>query len=264
MKFKYIFLFFLITQFKFSIGSSDSLTNKNRIVTDLITEYYNNFDKIQLYNGIGYSRIVDKNLYSTKLTYINTIIDSEVSESDFAYSIEMYQNLPFDSYFWVNYNYSKGKIIPNHKFYFQIYKNLPLGFVPNAGFRYMRAENINSISNIYIYTFGLEKYYGRYWLSINNYFYRENNENIFSFNAEARMFYNNEKSHISVKSGIGNITSNFANEDRGYLKDKNAFISSEIKHRLNSRYYIKSYGIIDFNSTEILKYTFAFYLGIEF
>ncbi|MCE5348231.1 MAG: YaiO family outer membrane beta-barrel protein [Bacteroidales bacterium] len=107
------------------------------------------------------------------------------SAIEFQVEAEAYPRLSEKNYAYLNYAFSPGKYFPGHKAAVEIWQVLPEGWSISAGMKYYYFDR-----NIFIAGTSLEKYLGKYWLSVKGFVYFKDNGPTTSGYFNARRYFN--------------------------------------------------------------------------
>jgi YaiO family outer membrane protein len=84
--------------------------------------------------------------------------------------VEAYPRLSAKNYAYLAYAFSPGSYFPGHRAAVEVWQTLPAGWAASAGMNYYYFNR-----NIFIALASVEKYLGRYWLSLRAYLYFKDN-----------------------------------------------------------------------------------------
>lgn len=101
----------------------------------------------------------------------NAIIgDPTPDKTEWQLEVEAYPKLSSKNYAYLAYAFSPGIYFPGHRAAVEIWQVLPAGWAVSAGLNYYYFDR-----NIFIALASVEKYLGRYWLSLKGYLYFKDN-----------------------------------------------------------------------------------------
>jgi YaiO family outer membrane protein len=110
------------------------------------------------------------NIGNANIGEIRSATDSLISKADHStewqLSAEAFPKFSDKNYAYLAYAYSPGSYFPTHRAAVEIWQVLPAGWGVSAGMNYYYFNR-----NIYIALASVEKYVGRYWLSLKGYLY---------------------------------------------------------------------------------------------
>lgn len=86
--------------------------------------------------------------------------------AEMQFEVEAYPKISSRNYAFISYAFSPGSHFPSHRTAFEIWQVLPAGWVASAGLNYYRFDR-----NIFISAASVEKYAGKYWLSLKGFLY---------------------------------------------------------------------------------------------
>lgn len=91
---------------------------------------------------------------------------SAIRATELQFEAEAYPRLSAKNYAYLDYAYSPGQYFPRHKAAAEIWQVLPKGWAVSAGLNYYYWRH-----NIFIASASVEKYLGKYWISVKGYVY---------------------------------------------------------------------------------------------
>ncbi len=110
---------------------------------------------------------------------------------------EAYPKLSDKNYAYVAYAFSPGKYFPGHRAAMEIWQVLPAGWVISGGLNYYYFDR-----NIFIGTASVEKYTGKYWISLKGFIYFKDNGPTTSGYLTVRRYFN-DYNFLQVAMGAG-------------------------------------------------------------
>ncbi len=101
---------------------------------------------------------------------------------------EAYPKLSAKNYAYLAYGYSPGAYFPTHRAALEVWQVLPAGWAVSAGGNYYYFNR-----NIFIALASVEKYIGRYWMSLRAYLYFKDNGVTTSGYLNIRRYFNDKR-----------------------------------------------------------------------
>jgi YaiO family outer membrane protein len=192
---KRFILIFLMGVMTFMLNAQEDSTKKvtkYKVLTGYSTDIYNqpNLRVYNLYNtGIGF-QAPKTTLYGI-LNTKNVVSDSLDgfffgNGLEFQYELDFYQKLTKTTDLWVNYAYSNDIHFPKHRIMTRIWQQIPNDFLISGGYNYYRTQD--SI-NIHMANFGVEKYFGRFWMEGRYFVFFKEPQIKFAYQLNSRVFW---------------------------------------------------------------------------
>ena len=110
---------------------------------------------------------------------------------------EAYPKLSNKNYAYLAYAYSPGAYFPGHRAALEIWQVLPAGWSVSAGMNYYYFDR-----NIFLALASVEKYLGRYWLSLRGFLYFKDNGLTTSEYFNIRRYFN-DANYLQLTLGAG-------------------------------------------------------------
>ena len=120
-----------------------------------------------------------------------------VAETGIQVQAEFWPQISEKSYGWLAYAYSPFRYFPRHRAAAEYWYSLERGWVVSAGASYFYFDR-----NIFIPTFSIEKYAGKYWLAARAYIHLKEAGTSSSVFLSARRYFN-ENDYIQLTAGAG-------------------------------------------------------------
>jgi len=117
--------------------------------------------------------------------------------TELQFEAEAYPHITKRNYAFLNYAYSPGTYFPTHRAALELWQVLPAGWEVSAGANYYYFDR-----NIFIGLASVEKYIGKYWLSLKGYVYFKDDGPTTSFYLNARRYFN-DTDYLQVTLGTG-------------------------------------------------------------
>jgi YaiO family outer membrane protein len=117
--------------------------------------------------------------------------------TELQFEIEAYPRLTNKNYAYLSYAYSPGSYFPQHRAAIEVWQILPAGWAVSGGLNYYYFDR-----STYIALASVEKYLGKYWLSLKTFVYFKDEGPTTSFYLNARR-YLNDKDYLQLTLGIG-------------------------------------------------------------
>ncbi len=129
----------------------------------------------------------------------NAIIGEPIPDNatEWQLEIEAYPKFSDENYAYLAYAYSPGAYFPGHRAAAEVWQVLPAGWAASAGLNYYYFDR-----NIFIALASVEKYLGRYWLSLRGYFYFKDNGLTTSEYLNIRRYFN-DVDYLQLTLGAG-------------------------------------------------------------
>jgi YaiO family outer membrane protein len=129
----------------------------------------------------------------------NAIIGEPVPDNatEWQLEVEAYPKLSARNYAYLAYAFSPGVYFPGHRAAFEVWQVLPAGWAVSAGLNYYYFDR-----NIFIAVASVEKYIGKYWLSLRGFFYFKDNGLTTSEYLTVRR-YSNDVNYFQLTVGAG-------------------------------------------------------------
>jgi YaiO family outer membrane protein len=110
---------------------------------------------------------------------------------------EAWPRITNKNYAYLNYAYSPGKYFPRHRAAVEIWQILPAGWAVSAGLNYYYFDRSSFIGLA-----SVEKYAGKYWLSLKGFIYFKDNGPTASIYFNARRYFN-DNDYLQLTLGTG-------------------------------------------------------------
>jgi len=120
-----------------------------------------------------------------------------IVETGIQVQLEYWPKISEKSYGWLAYAYSPFRHFPRHRAAAEYWYNLDRGWVVSAGASYFYFDR-----NIFIPTFSVEKYTGKYWLAARTYLHFKDAGTSASVFLSARRYFNNTD-YVQLTTGAG-------------------------------------------------------------
>ncbi len=129
----------------------------------------------------------------------NAIIGEPIPDNatEWQLELEAYPKLSNKNYAYLAYAFSPGVYFPGHRAALEIWQVLPAGWAVSAGMNYFYFDR-----NIFIALASVEKYLGKYWLSLRGYFYFKDNGVTTSEYLNIRRYFN-DVNYLQLTLGAG-------------------------------------------------------------
>src|SRR5665811_156122 len=129
----------------------------------------------------------------------NIIIGAPLSKTatELQFEIEAYPHLSRKNYAYLAYAFSPGSYFPRHRAAVELWQVLPSSWAVSAGLNYYYFDR-----NIFIALASVEKYLGKYWLSVKGLVYFKDAGPTTSFYINARRYFN-DKDYFQITIGTG-------------------------------------------------------------
>jgi YaiO family outer membrane protein len=141
-------------------------------------------------------------------------------ESDRLYEIKAYPKLPKVGYLFLSYGFSdNGDVLPEHQYEYEMYLNLPHGFMGSIGQRYRRYTD----NPVRIWTGSISKKLGSYNIRFKPYFIHDRDGDGQTYTLRVRKYFNNNRYHyysITLGTGISPQVLSFQPDDVSAKKSK--------------------------------------------
>ncbi len=163
---------------------------------DTFSEPYKRF--WQVFNA-GAEHRFNWGLAAADINIGNAIIGepSPDNKTEWQLELEAYPKLTARNYAYLDYAYSPGTYFPHHRATAEIWQILPAGWAVSAGLNYYYFNR-----NIFIALASVEKYIGRYWLSLKGYLYFKDHGLTTSAYFNARRYFN-DVNYLQLTLGAG-------------------------------------------------------------
>jgi YaiO family outer membrane protein len=163
---------------------------------DTFSEPYNRF--WQVFNA-GAEHRFNRGLAAAGVNIGNAIIGEPIPDNatEWQLEIEAYPKISAKNYAYLAYAYSPGDYFPGHRAAVEIWQVLPAGWAASAGLNYYYFNR-----NIFIALVSVEKYIGRYWLSLRGYFYFKDDGLTTSAYFNIRRYFN-DINYLQLTLGAG-------------------------------------------------------------
>jgi YaiO family outer membrane protein len=169
---------------------------------------------------------------------------SSKTATELQFEIEAYPHLSRKNYAYLSYAYSPGSYFPKHRAALELWQVLPSAWALSAGLNYYYFDR-----NIYIALASVEKYLGKYWISVKGLVYFKDAGPTTSFYINARRYFN-DKDYFQITIGTGtapdepfdiqtNLTRLSANSIRLAW---NVSVTRKLVMRLNAGYSREEYA----------------------
>jgi len=117
--------------------------------------------------------------------------------TEFQLEAEAYPKLTDKNYAYLAYAFSPGNYFPGHRGAVELWQVLPAGWTISAGMNYYYFDR-----NIFIALASVEKYLGKYWLSLKGYLYFKDNGLTTSAYFNIRRYFN-DVDYLQLTLGAG-------------------------------------------------------------
>jgi YaiO family outer membrane protein len=122
---------------------------------------------------------------------------SPLSATELQFEADAYPRLSNKNYAYLAYAYSPGVYFPRHRASIELWQILPAGWAVSAGMNYYYFDR-----SFFIALASVEKYIGKYWLSVKGFVYFKDHGPTSSFNLNVRRYFN-DKNYFQVTLGTG-------------------------------------------------------------
>ena len=122
---------------------------------------------------------------------------SPSNASEFQLEAEAWPNLTSKNYADLAYAYSQGPYFPRHRAAAEVWQILPAGWAISAGLNYYYFDR-----SAFIALASVEKYVGKYWLSLKGFVYFKDIGTRASIFLKARRYFN-DKDYLQITLGTG-------------------------------------------------------------
>jgi YaiO family outer membrane protein len=163
---------------------------------DTFTKPYNRY--WQVFNA-GAEHNFNWGLAAAGINIGNAIIGEPIPDNatEWQLELEAYPKLSSKNYAYLAYAFSPGAYFPGHRAAVEIWQVLPAGWAASAGMNYYYFDR-----NIFIALASVEKYLGKYWLSLRGYFYFKDNGVTTSEYLNIRRYFN-DVNYLQLTLGAG-------------------------------------------------------------
>jgi YaiO family outer membrane protein len=129
----------------------------------------------------------------------NAIIGDPIPDNttEWQLEVEAYPKLSAKNYAYLAYAFSPGVYFPGHRAAAEVWQVLPAGWAVSAGLNYYYFDR-----NIFIALASVEKYLGRYWLSLRGYLYFKDHGLTTSEFLNVRRYFN-DVNYLQLTLGAG-------------------------------------------------------------
>jgi YaiO family outer membrane protein len=140
-----------------------------------------------------------RGLAAAEINIGNAIIGEPTPDNvtEWQLEAEAYPKFSERNYAWLDYAFSPGVYFPRHRAALEVWQILPAGWAVSAGMNYYYFNR-----NIFIALASVEKYIGRYWLSLKGYFYFKEHGVTTSAYFTARRYFN-DINYLQLTLGAG-------------------------------------------------------------
>jgi YaiO family outer membrane protein len=163
---------------------------------DTFSDPYNRY--WQIFNA-GAEHRYNWGLGAAGLNIGNAIIGEPIPDNatEWQLEVEAYPKLTVKNYAYLAYAFSPGVYFPGHRAAVEVWQVLPAGWALSAGMNYYYFDR-----NIFIALASVEKYLGRYWLSLRGYLYFKDNGLTTSGYFNIRRYFN-DIDYLQLTLGAG-------------------------------------------------------------
>lgn len=181
-------------------GATDSL---NRDVDIFLGYYFDTFRQPysrfwQIFRvGAQYETSAGPLLGTVNFGNLHADNGNGVAETGIQVQAEFWPQISEKSYGWLAYAYSPFRYFPRHRAAAEYWYSLERGWVVSAGASYFYFDR-----NIFIPTFSIEKYAGKYWLAARTYIHLKEAGTSSSVFLSARRYFN-DNDYIQLTAGAG-------------------------------------------------------------
>ena len=163
---------------------------------DTFTKPYNRY--WQVFNA-GAEHRFNWGLAAAGINIGNAIIGEPIPDNttEWQLEVEAYPKLSDKNYAYLAYAFSPGVYFPGHRAAMEVWQVLPAGWAVSAGLNYYYFDR-----NYFIALASVEKYLGRYWLSLRGYFYFKDNGLTTSEYFNVRRYFN-DVNYLQLTLGAG-------------------------------------------------------------
>ncbi len=168
---------------------------KNKIKLNYSVDFFDkdfNRDPWQI-TSLSYSRKTKIGSVIARVNYANRF-----NSKGFQYEIDAYPKFTENSYFYVNYGYSKNTLFPKNRYGLEWYHNFPKAFEGSVG---MRLLQFSEYVDIYTATFG--KYIGNYWISLRTFITPGDDGTSVSGFVMTRRYFSDPENYLGLKVAFG-------------------------------------------------------------
>ncbi|MBK7709937.1 MAG: YaiO family outer membrane beta-barrel protein [Bacteroidales bacterium] len=163
---------------------------------DTFSDPYSRF--WQVFNA-GAEHRFKRGLVAGGLNIGNAIIGEPAPDNatEWQLEVEAYPKITDKNYAYLAYAYSPGIYFPGHRAALEVWQVLPAGWAISAGMNYYYFDR-----NIFLALASVEKYLGRYWLSLRGYLYFKDNGLTTSEYFNVRRYFN-DVNYLQLTIGAG-------------------------------------------------------------
>ena len=122
---------------------------------------------------------------------------SPSNATEFQIEAEAWPNITSKNYAYLAYAYSPGSYFPRHRAAVEVWQVLPAGWAISAGLNYYYFDR-----SAFIAVASVEKYLGKYWLSLKGFVYFKDNGPRTSLFMNVRRYFN-DKDYFQITLGTG-------------------------------------------------------------
>jgi YaiO family outer membrane protein len=120
-----------------------------------------------------------------------------VDALEYQFEAEAWPKLTDKNYAYLAYAFSPGSYFPSHRAAIELWQILPKGWAISAGMNYYYFDR-----NSFIAGLSVEKYAGKFWLSLKSYFYFKDDGMTTSFYFNGRRYFN-DTDYLQITLGTG-------------------------------------------------------------
>lgn len=169
-------------------------TWRNQLGVLHLQSFYDNGTRTALVSSLQYLRRFRKGVVLGRINYGN-----RQSGEALQLETEMYYNHSTGYYSWGWLGWSNSVVFPRYRASYSLFHNFRGGWEGELGFRYLRADTINTYTPV----ISAGKYIGNYWGNLRGYYTRDMNKWYQSYVFTNRFYLNDEKDFLAVLLGVG-------------------------------------------------------------
>lgn len=167
---------------------------RNQLGVLHLQSFYDNGTRTALISSLQYLRRFGKGVVLGRINY-----GDRQSGNGIQAEVETYYNHNKKYYSWLWLGWSNSIVFPRYRASYSLYHNFPKGWEGELGFRYLRADTINTYTPV----LSVAKYAGNYWVNLRGFFTRDMRKWYQAYTLTNRIYTNEQRDFAALLLGAG-------------------------------------------------------------
>ncbi|WP_159445097.1 YaiO family outer membrane beta-barrel protein [Filimonas lacunae] len=169
-------------------------TYRNQLGVLHLQSFYDNGTRTALISSLQYLRRFNKGIVLGRVNY-----GDRQSGNGVQLEAEMYYNHTKQDYSWLWLGWSNSLVFPKYRASYSFFHNFPKGWEGELGFRYLRADTINTYTPL----LSVAKYIGSYWVNARGYFTKDTDKWYQAYTLTNRWYVNEQRDFLALILSTG-------------------------------------------------------------